>query len=141
MKLKRVMGVVATGVWLWGGMPSAHGQKATEMFIPIGQSPGLSNTISVIGTIETLDPRGHTIAITGSSGSWSAMITNRTKIWLDKSKLRLTNEKGTFVDLRRGQLVEVKYEDPEGRSKAKGPADWIKVQITEPSAKAGETRQ
>jgi len=141
VKLKRVMGVVATGVWLWSGMLSAHGQKATEMFIPIGQSPGLSNTISVIGTIETLDPRGHTIAITGSSGSWSAMITNRTKIWLDKSKLRLTNEKGTFADLRRGQLVEVKYEDPEGRGKAKAAADWIKVQITEPSAKAGETRQ
>jgi len=141
VKLKRVMGVVATGIWLWSGMPSAHGQKATEMFIPIGQSPGLSNTISVIGTIETLDPRGHTIAIAGASGGWSATITGRTKIWLDKSKRRLTNEKGTFADLRRGQLVEVKYEDPEGRSKAKGPADWIKVQITEPSAKAGETRQ
>jgi len=122
-------------------MPSAHGQKATEMFIPIGQSPGLSNTISVIGTIETIDPRGHTIAITGSSGSWSAMITNRTKIWLDKSKLRLPNQKGTFADLQKGLLVEVKYEDPEGRGKAKAAADWIKVQITEPSAKAGETRQ
>ncbi|MGH7382039.1 MAG: hypothetical protein ACREKR_07410 [Candidatus Methylomirabilales bacterium] len=141
MKLKRVMGVVATAVWLWSGMPSAHGQKATEMFIPIGQSPGLSNTISVIGTIETIDPRGHTIAMTGPSGSWSAMITNRTKIWLDKSTLRLTNENGTFADLRKGQLVEVKYEDPEGRGKAKAAADWIKVQITEPSAKAGETRQ
>ena len=141
MKLKRVMGVVATGVWLWSGMLSAHGQKATEVFIPIGQSPGLSNTISVIGTIETIDPRGHTIAITGSSGSWSAMITNRTKIWLDKSKLRLPNQKGTFADLQKGLLVEVKYEDPEGRGKAKAAADWIKVQITEPSAKAGEPRQ
>lgn len=141
MKLKRVIGVVATGVWLWSGMPSAHGQKATEMFIPIGQSPGLSNTISVIGTIETIDPRGQTIAITGPSGSWSAMITKRTKIWLDKSKLRLPNQKGSFADLQKGLLVEVKYEDPEGRGKAKAAADWIKVQITEPSAKAGETRQ
>lgn len=141
MKLKRVMGVVAMGVWLWSGIPSAHGQKATEMFIPIGQSPGLSNTISVIGTIETIDPRGQTIAITGPSGSWSAMITSRTKIWLDKSKLRLPNQKGSFADLQKGLLVEVKYEDPEGRGKAKAAADWIKVQITEPSAKAGETRQ
>ena len=141
MKFRLAIGVVATGVWLWSGMPSAHGQKATEMFIPIGQSPGLSNTISVIGTIETIDPRGHTIAITGPSGSWSATITNRTKIWLDKSKLRLPNQKGTFADLQKGLLVEVKYEDPEGRGKAKAAADWIKVQITEPSAKAGETRQ
>ena len=141
MKFKLAIGVVATGVWLWSGMPSAHGQKATEIFIPIGQSPGLSNKVSVIGTIETVDARGQVIAIAGPSGSWSATITGRTKIWLDKSKLRLPNQKGTFADLQKGRLVEVKYEGPEGRSKAKGPADWIKVQITEPSAKAGETRQ
>ena len=141
MKLKRIMGVVATGVWLWSGMLSAHGQKATEMFIPIGQSPGLSNKVSIIGTIETIDPRGHTITIAGPSGSWSATITGRTKIWLDKSKLRLPNQKGSFADLRKGLLVEVKYEDPEGRSKATGSADWIKVEMTEPSAKGGETRQ
>jgi hypothetical protein len=140
VKLKHVMCAVATGVWLLSGMLSAHGQKATEMFIPIGQSPGLSNTISIIGTIEAIDPRSQTITITGPSGSWSGMITGRTKIWLDKSKLRLTNEKGTFADLRRGQLVEVKYEDPEGRGKAKGPVDWIKVQVTEADAKAGEMR-
>jgi len=141
VKFKLAIGVVATGVWLWSGMPSAHGQKATEIFIPIGQSPGLSNKVSVIGTIETVDARGQVIAIAGPSGSWSATITGRTKIWLDKSKLRLPNQKGTFADLQKGRLVEVKYEGPEGRSKAKGPADWIKVQITEPSAKAGETRQ
>ena len=141
MKLKRIMGVVATGVWLWSGMLSAHGQKATEMFIPIGQSPGLSNKVSIIGTIETIDPRGHTITIAGPSGSSSATITGRTKIWLDKSKLRLPNQKGSFADLQKGLVVEVKYEDPEGRSKATGPADWIKVQMTEPSPKAGETRQ
>ena len=140
MKLKRVMGVVAMGVLLWGGPPHAHGQKATEIFIPIGQSPGLSNTISVIGTIEAVDPRGQTIAIAGPSGSWSATVTARTKIWLDKSKLRLPNQKGSFADLQKGSLVEVKYEDPEGRTTAKGPADWIKVQVTEPSAKTGETR-
>jgi hypothetical protein len=141
VKLKRIIGVVATGVWLWSGVPSAHGQKATEMFIPIGQSPGLSNTISAIGTIAAIDPRGQTIAITGPSGSWSATITGRTKIWLDKSTVRLPNQKGSFADLKQGLLVEVKYEDPEGRSRAKGPAEWIKVQIAEPSAKAGETRQ
>jgi acid phosphatase family membrane protein YuiD len=141
VKLKRVMGVVALGVWFWGGMPSAHGQKATEMFIPIGQSPGLSNTISVIGTIEAIDPQGQTIVIAGPAGSWSATITNRTKIWLDRSTLKQTNQTGSFADLKQGLLAEVKYEDPQGRSTARGPAEWIKVQIAEPSAKAGETRQ
>jgi hypothetical protein len=128
--LKFVIGVVAVGVLLLGGMPPAHGQKATEMFIPIGQSPGLSDKASIIGTIETIDARAQTIEVAGPSESWSATITDRTKIWLDKSKLRLSNQKGKFTDLRKGLLTEVKYETAEG--KGKGPADWIKVQITEP---------
>jgi len=136
--LKGVMGVVAIGVLLLGGTPSAYGQKATEMFIPIGQSPGLSNKISIIGTIETIDARAQTIVVTGSSGSWSATITDRTKIWLDKSKLRLPNQNGTFTDLRKGVLAEVKYEET---GVSKGPAEWIKVQITEPGGKPGETRK
>jgi hypothetical protein len=136
--LKGVMGVVAIGVLLLGGTLYAYGQKATEMFIPIGQSPGLSNKISIIGTIETIDPRAQTIVVTGSSGSWSATITDRTKIWLDKSKLRLPNQRGTFTDLRKGLLAEVKYEEV---GEKRGPAEWIKVQITEPAGKPGETRQ
>jgi len=127
--LKRVTGVVAIGVLLLGGTLTAYGQKATEMFIPIGQSPGLSDKASIIGTIETIDARAQTIVVTGSSGSWSATITDRTKIWLDKSKLRLPNKKGRFTDLRKGLLAEVKYEEA---GMNKGPADWIKVQITEP---------
>ena len=136
--LKGVMGVVAIGILLLGGTPSAYGQKATEMFIPIGQSPGLSNKISIIGTIETIDARAQTIVVTGSLGSWSATITDRTKIWLDKSKLRLPNQKGTFTDLRKGLLAEVKYEEAGG---SKGPADWIKVQIPESGGKPGEMRK
>ena len=135
--LKGVMGVVAIGVLLLGGTPSAYGQKATEMFIPIGQSPGLSNKISIIGTIETIDARAQTIVVAGSSGSWSATITDRTKIWLDKSKLRLPNQKGTFTDLQKGLLAEVKYEES---GVNKGPAEWIKVEIPEPVGKPGEKR-
>jgi len=136
--LKVVMGVVGIGVLLLGGTPSAHGQKATEMFIPIGQSPGLSNKISIVGTIETIDARGQTIVVAGPSGSWDATITDRTKIWLDKSKLALPNQKGTFTDLRKGLLAEVKYEEA---GVSRGPADWIKVRITEPGGKPGEKGQ
>jgi len=138
MMLKVMMGLVAIGVLLLGGTPTAYGQKATEMFIPVGQSPGLSNKISIIGTIETIDVGAQTIVVAGSSGSWSATITDRTKIWLDKSKLRLPNQKGTFTDLRKGLLAEVKYEEAGG---SRGPADWIKVQIPEPGGKPGEKRQ
>ena len=136
--LKIVIGMVGIGVLLLGGNPSAYGQKATEMFIPIGQSPGLSNKTSFIGTIETIDVRTQTITVAVLSGSWSATITNRTKIWLDKSKLRLPNQKGTFTDLQKGLLAEVKYEGAGGSS---GPADWIKVQLIEPGARSGEPPQ
>jgi hypothetical protein len=132
------MGVVAIGVLLLGGTLAAYGQKATEMFIPIGQSPGVSNKTSIVGTIETIDARAQTVIVAGSSGSWSATITDRTKIWLDKSKLRLSNQKGTFTDLRKGLLVEVKYEQT---GVSRGPADWVKVQINEPGEKPGEMRK
>jgi hypothetical protein len=135
---KVAMGVVAIGVLLLGGTLTAYGQKATEMFIPVGQSPGLSNNISIIGTIETIDARAQTIVVAGPSGSWNATITARTKIWLDKSKLRLPNQKGTFTDLRKGLLAEVKYEEARV---SKGPADWIKVQIPESEGKPGEMRK
>jgi hypothetical protein len=133
-----VMGVVVIGALLLGGTPTAYGQKATEMFIPVGQSPGLSNKISIIGTIETIDARAQTIVVAGPSGSWNATITPRTKIWLDKSKLRLSNQKGTFTDLRKGFLAEVKYEEA---GVSKGPADWIKVQMPESEGKPGEMRK
>jgi hypothetical protein len=133
-----MIGVVAIGALLLGGTLTAHGQKATEMFIPIGQSPGLSNKISIVGTIETIDARARTIVVAGPSGSWNTTITDRTKIWLDKSKLRLSNQKGTFTDLRKGLLVEVKYEET---GVSRGPADWVKVQITEPGVKPGEMRK
>ena len=134
-----VMGMVAIGALLWGSTPYAHSQKTTEMFIPLGQSPGLSGKITVIGTIEAVDAQNQTIVFAGSSGKWSAEVTKGTHIWLDRSKLGLSNQYGTFTDLQEGRLVEVKYEGTERRSE--GPAAWIKVQVTTPSAKVGEARQ
>ncbi len=133
-----LIGVVAIGVLLLGGTPYAHGQKATEMFVPLGQSPGLSGKVTIIGSIETISARNRTIVVTGSAGSWSVQVTKRTQIWLDRSTLRLSSQNGTFADLRKGRLVEVKYEG--SKRKSKGPAEWIKVEITKPSAKLEERR-
>jgi hypothetical protein len=125
------MGMVVIGGLLWGGLPYAYGQKTTEMFIPIGQSPGLSGKVTIIGTIETVNARNRTIVVAGSSGKWSAEVTKGTHIWLDRSKLGLSSQYGTFADLREGRRVEVKYEGTERKSK--GPAAWIKVQLTKPN--------
>jgi hypothetical protein len=121
------------------GVPCVHGQKATEIFIPLGKSPGLSGKYTTIGKIDTVNAQDQTITMTDSSGSYTIKITERTKIWLDKSKLELTNVQGTFADLRKGLLAEVKYED--NARKDKGTAEWIKIQMTESSAKAPAIRE
>ncbi len=117
------------GGMLWGATPLAYSQQETEIYIPIGQSPGLSGKVTMIGTVEAIDPQARSINVTGPAGTWRAVITDRTKIWLDKSKQRLSNQAGSFSDLRKGVLVEVKY--MEGERKDRGPADWIKVQVTQ----------
>ena len=119
--------LLAVGILLWGGTPYAHGQKAAEMFITTGQSPGLSGKVTVMGKIEAINPQERTIMIAGPPATSSARVTDRTQIWLDRSRLRQTNQAGSFADLRVGRTVEVKYEDAQRRGE--GPAEWIKVQL------------
>lgn len=126
--LKNFMHAIVA-VILLGGIPSASAQKATEIFIPIGQSPGLSGKHTSLGKITALDTVNQTITMTDSSGTYNVIVTKRTTIWLEKSKLKLTNQPGAFTDLRKDLLVEVKYEY--NQRKDKGAAEWIKVQIIE----------
>ena len=126
-------GVIVVSLLLWHSAPSAHGQKATEIFIPLGQSPGLSGTATVIGEVGEVDTQQRTLTIAGPGGTWSAQVTDRTKIWLDRSTIPLPNQTGSLADLKQGFKVEVKYQEdvPKGR----GPAEWIKVQLPESSGK------
>ncbi len=126
---KGLLGLIWIGILLWHSAPLAHGQKAVEIFIPLGQSPGLSGTVTVIGKIEMVDPQQRTLKIAGPGETWSAQVTDRTMIWLDRSQLRLANQAGRLTDLKQGLLVEVKYQDT--AHKGRGPAEWIKVQLTE----------
>ena len=103
----------------------AYGQKSTEMFIPIGKSPGLSGKVTYMGKIGTVD--AETKLITDPAGDWKATVTAKTQIWLDRSSAKLPNREGTFADLVPGRLVEVKYEGKE--RKRSGPAEWIKIEV------------
>lgn len=103
----------------------AYGQKSTEMFIPIGKSPGLSGKVTYLGKIGSVDAEARLIA--HPSGDWKATVTAQTKIWLDRSADKLPNREGTFEDLKAGRLVEVKYEGKE--RKRSGPAEWIKIEV------------
>ncbi len=110
------------------GAPLARGQEATERYIPIGQSPGLSRQYNYLGPIDAVDPENRTLTIAGPSGPRVVKLTERTRIWLDRSMLESTSSSGSFADCLLGRRVEVKYEDPARRELA----DWIKVQITRP---------
>jgi hypothetical protein len=108
-----------------GGTLEASGQQATEMFIPIGQSPGLSNKESVIGTLESVDPGKRMVTISSPSGAQTVGITDRTMIWLDRSEQKQPNQNGVINDLQKGRKVEVKVR----KGEAKTVAEWIKVQV------------
>jgi hypothetical protein len=97
------------------------------MFIPVGQSPGVSGKYTVVGKIKSISAQNQILTIAGSAGTHTATITSRTKIWLDRSTLRLANRSGTFSDCREGQTVEIKYEDP--KQMGRGAAEWIKIQV------------
>lgn len=104
--------------------PHALGQRSAERFIPIGKSPGLSGKLTYMGKIATVDAKGRTIG----GKSWSAAVTERTRIWLDRSKLGRSNTTGTFADLKASSVVEVKYAGT-ARGRSSGPAEWIKVEV------------
>ncbi len=110
------------------GAVLARGQEATERYIPIGQSPGLSRQYNYMGPIDAVDPENRTLTVAGPSGARVVKLTEQTRIWLDRSMLESTSSSGSFEDCLLGRTVEVKYEDPSRRELA----DWIKVQITRP---------
>ena len=123
---KVVMGLSASFLLLCS-LTFAHGQKATERFIPIGQSPGLSHKVTYMGRIAGVNPGARSITIAGSKGTYTVQITERTQIWLDYTKYKKTNQTGGFADLQLGRTVEVKYKDLQ----LKALADWIKVEMAE----------
>ncbi len=119
------MGVVLA---LLGSVVYAHAQKATEQFIPIAESPGVSNKLTVIGEIDQYDAEAKTVTIATPAGKQTFNLTEKTKIYLDRTKLRLRNLEGKFGDLRKGRRAEVKFKDQEGKTNT----DWVKIEMTEP---------
>ena len=117
---------LAIVIVLLGGALEASGQQATEMFIPIGQSPGLSGKGSLIGTLESVDPGKRMVTISSSLGAQTVGITDRTLIWLDRSQQKQPNQNGASNDLQKGRKVEVKLR----KGEPKAVAEWIKVQVS-----------
>lgn len=101
-------------------------QTMTEIYIPLGKSPGVSGKYSLIGRVESFNMLDSSLTIILNTGNRKNMIiTSVCDIYLDKSKLRLSNKKGYCADIKKGLLVEAKYFD----NKTDRPIEWLKIQI------------
>lgn len=117
--------VLALAVAALASAPAAHGQEATEMYIPIGQSPGLSEKSSLIGSLESVDKGRRMVTVSTPSGAKTVALSERTTVWLDRSLEKQPNRSGTMADLQPGRKVEVKLR----KGEPKPVAEWIKVQV------------
>ena len=120
-----ILASMATAILLMAGPSPSIGHKATERYIPIGRSPGVSGKLSYIGTIRAYDPGQRTITLNGQAEPKTVSITERTRIWLDRSKIKKTNVVGDTSALHVGRRTEVKFENADRRQFA----DWIKIEI------------
>jgi len=125
--MRTLLSITGILVALLCAISHAHGQKATEQFIPIGESPGVSRKLTSIGEIVEVNAAARTVTIADSAGRQTVRVTDQTRIWLDRTKLKQTNLNGSFADLRAGRRVEVKYADPARRD----VAEWVKVEVGE----------
>lgn len=102
----------------------ATAQLATEVYIPIGKSPGISGEKSVIGTITGIDYENEqnrmTVAVDGAPRA--VTMTPATRYYLDRSGERRRSVTGSVEDCREGQRVEAYVDDD-------GNAIWIKIVV------------
>jgi len=106
----------------------ALGQQQTERYIPLGQSPGLSGKVTLIGEIAAVDAPSRRLTVATPQGARSVKVSDRTSIWIDRSLYRKTNLTGRFDDLKTGNKVEVLFAEGADRQVAR----WIKMQPPEP---------
>jgi hypothetical protein len=114
--------VAASAVFcLWGAAVTA--QKSTEMFIPIGQSPGLAGKTS-IGTIESVNVEAQELVVVEGSVRRTIRCDEHTPVWIDRSAEKQPNQTGSLESCRAGQRIEVKFVDD---ARDGGFAEWIKI--------------
>ena len=102
-----------------------YGQQTTEQYVPIGQSPGISDKYSYIGNIVSVDRDAHTLTVESDRGTKTIRVLPKTRIWLDRSKVKRTNIAASYSDCEVGRKIEVMYDHDD-----QDVADWIKIEAT-----------
>ena len=106
-------------------VPITAAEKATELYVPIGQSPGLSGKYAAAGRIEQVNYQKNTLTMSSGSGTYTVKVSERTRYYLDRSKAGQTNRYGSLSDCKQGMMVEVRFEKDERNR----PAEWIKLEM------------
>jgi len=128
--MRRVGVAGALVVALLAGASVAFAQRATERFIPLGQSPGASGTLTSIGTIVAVDREAQRISLEGPTGRVTVALQDSTSIWIDRHNQGLSAATGSFADCHVGRMAEVKYADPDTRQ----VAEWVKLRAEDPGS-------
>ncbi len=117
---RRVIIIVTAAVLLFASTSSA--QQTTERYIPIGESPGLSEVYTYLGEIIAVDAESRTLTVRDSDGPHVFQVTDETEIWLDRTALRRSNATASFADCEVGRRVEIMHTEDDEYTAA-----WIKI--------------
>ncbi len=98
----------------------ALAQQATEIFIPIGESPGVSDGESILGTIQRVDYESRSMDVRGRDGTLTVQMDDRTRYYIDLTRAGQRNRYGSLADCDLGHYVEIRLRDD-------GKVDWIKI--------------
>lgn len=106
------------------GFSMGQAQQTTEKFIPIGMSPGVSGKSSFMGSIIAVNSTTKSFSMQTDGDSKTIGVTSTTRIWLDRSKSKKSNQDGEFGVLEAGKRVEVLVNSTDPATAA-----WIKIEV------------
>jgi len=125
MKHRWLIPVLVCSAWLLALAPQpAAAHPATERYIPIGLSPGMSGRQTYIGRIRAVDEASHTLTVQSEDGGerQTILITPASDMWIDRTRRGQTSVDASFEDCRRGSRIEAKLHE------GSREADWVKIE-------------
>ena len=117
MKRLTTFGLIALSLIV--GM-TVSAQQATEVYIPIGKSPGISANKSVIGSISAVEYQRYRMTISADDKKTIVTMTPNTRYYVDKNSVKQRNVTGSIDDCEVGRRVEAYIHED-------GNAVWVKI--------------
>ncbi len=109
------------GLALAGAVPVwAH--PATELYIPIGKSPGVSHVKTRIGRIQSLAAALSGLTLATDAGPAYVAAGRATRIYLQFADPSRANQLGSYADCKQGLMAEAFIAED-------GSVPWIKVLV------------